>query len=294
MKTIAVLTDFSERSVHAARYALQLAQKIKADILLFHSFLVPDLSSRSAHSRWPDVDYEQVKNDCELELLTTSLKLKKELKDKNLSGLYSPSINFRCEEGAIANSIAELEENKNIILLVLGAHGEDKETEFMMGNNCRQIIDAASIPLLIVPEHASLKNIEKFMFATDNSIGDIDYINALSSLAKYFSAEIAVANVNSSEHANTPHDSSTNLFWKEIVDKVLYNRVYYRSIPNANVKNGIDWLIENVKFDILVMVHRKSMNYDFYFKPSITKKIADRVYVPLMVFPNPVDSIPNF
>ena len=67
--------------------------------------------------------------------------------------------------------------------------------------------------------------------------------------------------------------------------KINYSRVYYRNIPNENVKKGLDWLIENVTFDILVMVHRKSALSDFFFKSSITKKIADHTYLPLLVYP---------
>ncbi len=54
MKTIAVLTDLSERSIHAARYALHLAKKINADVLLFNAFLVPaDMVMAAGQIAWP-------------------------------------------------------------------------------------------------------------------------------------------------------------------------------------------------------------------------------------------------
>jgi len=294
MKTIAVLTDFSKRSEHAALYALQIATKIKADVLLFNAFLVPAETLDGNHHAWPVEDYDEVEKSTEKKLIALSRQLENELREKSFPGAHLPSISYQCEEGAIANNIAGLEENKNIVLMVLATHGIDDVSAFLMGNNCRQIIDAASTPLLIIPENCALKNFEKFAFATDIVHNDINYISSLTSLAKQFSAEILVANVNQHAPLTKEHESAVNSFKKEIMHKINYSRVYYRNIPNENVKKGLDWLIENVKFDMLVMVHRKGDLSDFFFKSSITKKIADHTYLPLLVYPYPVKFVPGF
>jgi nucleotide-binding universal stress UspA family protein len=294
MKTIAVLTDFSRRSVHAAMFALHLAKKIKADVLLFNAFEVPAYAINSMQIDGPFEDYDEIKNVTENKLISLSRELENEIKGKSIPGTYLPAITCRCEEGAIANNIADIEEDKNVVLIVLATHGADDISAFMMGNNCRQIIDAASVPLLIVPENCSIKNIEKFVFATDLIHNDIDYISSVAALAKQFSAEILIANINQNAPLNEEHENAVNSFKEEIVHKINYSRVYYRNIPKDNVKMGLDWLIENVKFDILVMVHRKDDLSDFFFKSSITKKIADHAYIPLMVYPYPVTSVPSF
>jgi len=292
MKTIAVLTDFSERSEHAAVYALQIAKKIKADILLYNAFMTP--ATADTQTAWPAEDYDEIKTYTQRKLNALSRKLEDELREKSFPGSYLPAINYQCEEGVIANNIADLEENKNIVLIVLATHGADDVSAFLMGNNCRQVIDAASTPLLIVPENCSEKNVEKFVFATDLVHNDIDYIRALSTLAKQFSAEIMVANVNQHIPLNAEHEKAVVKFKNEIITKINYGRVYYRNIPNNNIKSGLDWLIENVRFDILVMVHRKGDLSDFVFKSSITEKMADRACIPLLVYPYPVSSLPVF
>ncbi|HEY8783539.1 MAG TPA: universal stress protein [Mucilaginibacter sp.] len=294
MKTIAVLTDFSRRSEHAAMYALHIARKIKADVLLYNAFLVPASSPHAADHGWPAEDYDEIKKSTEKKLNALARKLKNELKEDSFPWNYLPAINYQCEEGAIANNIAELEEDKSLVLIVMATHGTDDISAFMMGNNCRQVIDAASTPLLIVPENCSIKNIEKFTFAMDIVHNDIEYIKSLSTLAKLFSAELLIANVSRHSHATEDHQMAINAFKKEIMHKINYSRVYYRNIPNDNVKEGLDWLIENIRFDILVMVHRKGDLSDFFFKPSITKKIADHAYIPLLVYPYPVSVVPEF
>lgn len=294
MKTIAVLTDFSGRSEHAAMFALHLAQKIKANVLLFNAFEVPAYAVNSTQNDWPADDYNEIKKATDDKLISLCRKLEDEIKGKSFPGTYLPAITCRCEEGAIANNIADIEEDKNVVLIVLATHGVDDISAFMMGNNCRQVIDAASVPLLIIPENYAIKNIEKFVFATDLIHNDIDYINSVATFAKQFSAEILIANINQHTPLNEEHEKAVNLFKEEIVHKINYGRVYYRNIPKDNVKMGLDWLIENVKFDILVMVHRKDDLSDFFFKSSITKKIADHAYIPLLVYPYPVTSVPSF
>lgn len=290
MKTIAVLTDFSDRSEQAARYALHLAQKIKANVLLFNAFLVPSDTPLAGEVVWPLVDYNEVKKSSQNSLIALCNKLELELKDKRSAGTFLPSVSYQCEEGAIANAITELEEDKNIVLLVLATHGADDMSAFMMGNNCRQVIDTAKLPLLIVPEGSAIKSIEKFAFATDFTSDDLEYINSLVSLAKQFAAEIMVTNVNQ----DGEHKNASNLFTDKIASKVHYGRIYYQNINDHSAKRGLQWLVENFRFDMLVMVHRKSGFFEFFFKSSITKKIADRTSIPLLVYPYPASRIPLF
>ena len=79
----------------------------------------------------------------------------------------------------------------------------------------------------------------------------------------------------------------------DVEHDVEYDRISFKSVPNVNVKKGLEWLIENTKFDMLVMVHRKSSLFELVFKSSITKKIADRVDVPLLVYPYPSAQVPT-
>jgi len=292
MKTIAVLTDFSKRAEHASRYALNLAQKIKANIILFNSFLVPADVPMAAQVAWPVVDYNEVKKDTEKALAELRRKLENELQKNRKAGAFVPLITCICEEGALANNIPELEENDNITLLVMATHGADEISAFMFGNNCRQVIDTATVPILIVPETSEIGELNHIVFATDVTYTDVQYIKALATFAKQFSAEITVSNVNPENPLDSDHDAAVRLFMNDVEQDVDYDRIKFRSIPNGNVKKGLEWLLENAKFDMLVMVHRKSSLFELIFRSSITKKIADRVDIPLLVYPYPAAVVP--
>src|ERR1700744_2043746 len=122
MNTIAVLTNFSDRSEHATRYALHLAQRIKANILLFNSFLVPSDIAIDAQVAWPAGEYEEMQSYSEEKLKELSKKLKDEEKKKHLPPTFEPKIDYLSEEGSIANTLNKLEEDKDVILLVIGTH----------------------------------------------------------------------------------------------------------------------------------------------------------------------------
>ncbi|MFB9843518.1 universal stress protein [Mucilaginibacter ginsenosidivorans] len=292
MKTIAVLTDFSARAEHAAKYALHLAKKVKANILLYNTFLVPSDTPLAAQVAWPMVDYNEVKSDAEKTLKALVKKLEGELKEDHFPGTFLPAISYQCDEGSIANNITGLEENGDISLLVLATHGSDEISAFMFGNNCRQVIGAANTPVLIVPEKTPLSNIEKIAFATDITYTDVEYVKSLSKLAEKFGAEITITNVNPDNPLDSEHNAAVRLFMDDIGHDVDYQKITFKSVPGSNVKKGLEWLIENIKFDMLVMVHRKSTMFELLFRPSVTKKIAGRVDIPLLVYPYPAVSIP--
>lgn len=295
MKTIAVLIDFSERSEHIAKYALHLAKKIKADVLLFNAFLVPaDVPMAAAQMAWPVYEYDEIKKDAEKTLKKLCDKLKHGLNERPLPGAFMPAITCRCEEGPVVNTLETLEQDKNIMLLVAGTHGADTVSTFVLGNNCRELIDDTKLPLLLIPENAAIKHIERLIFASDLDPNDVKYINAIAGLAHQYAANIVIGNVNPELPADTKHNKAENSFMQEVVLKVDYKRISYRNFPNEDVKKGLAWVLETEKPDMLVMVHRKSNLLDFFLKSSVTKKIAAKTTVPLLVYPYPMDSVPEF
>jgi len=293
MKTIAVLTDFSARAEYAGKYALHLAKKIKANVLLYNSFLVPVDVPMAAPIAWPVMDYNDVKKDTERTLALLAKKFEKEMKENHSPGTFLPSISWQCQEGAVANNISLLEEDSKIVLFVMATHGADEISTFMFGNNCRNVIDTATIPVLVVPENSKIGDIDKFVFATDVTFSDVQYIKALAGLAKQLSAEITITNVNPDNPLDSERDAAVRLFMNDVENDVDYKQISYQSVSNYSVKKGLEWLMENIRFDMLVMVHRKSSFFEMIFKPSMTKKIADRTAVPLLVYPYPAIIAPS-
>jgi nucleotide-binding universal stress UspA family protein len=294
MKTIAILTDFSERSAHAARYALQIAKKIEANVLLYNAFLVPsDMPMAAAQVAWPVYEYDDIKGDAERCLATLCQTLKMEMDTNTATGEFMPAITCLCQEGPLVKRLPCLEKEHDLVLLVAGTHGADALATFLLGNTCHGLIDDTRVPLLLVPENAPIGQIEKIIFATDLDINDIKFINAVAVLAGKYQANVMIANVHQDVPADTKHIKAQNSLMQEIVLHSTYKRLSYRNIPNKNVNMGLLSILENEKPNMLVMVHRKTGPFSNVFGRSNTKKLASLTTVPLLVYPFPIDKVPT-
>jgi len=281
--------------MHAARYALHLAQKIKANVLLFNAFLVPsDVAIAAGQIAWPVNEYEAIKEDAEHSLKALCETLEQELKSKNTQGAALPAISWQCEEAPVAATLPLLEKNPELILLVAATHGADVIQTFVLGNNCRQLIDATRLPLLLVPDNAPVADLEKLVFATDLDSGDIVYINALTHLAEAFSAYITIVNVDPEVPSDSEHNQRVNAFMQEMVLKIGYRHINYRNIPDRQVKKGLNAVLEKEQPGMLVMVHRRTDFPDFFLRSSHTKKMAAHAALPLLIYPFPADRVPLF
>ncbi|UOE49803.1 universal stress protein [Mucilaginibacter sp. SMC90] len=295
MKTIAILTDFSERSVHAARYALHMAQKINASVLVFNAFSVPADRTLATGQITPVLhSYKGMRQDAEHRLKNLCAQLEQELRSESKAEDALPAISWQCEEGPVTAALLLLEQNKELVLLVAATHNAGASRSFIPGNHCRALIDAARLPLLLVPDHAPVADLDKITFATDLNRGDIGYINAVAGLAEAFNAYITIVNVDPEEPSDTEHNQRVNAFMQDMVLQVGYRHICYRNFPDRRVNKGLTAVLEKDQPDLLVMVHRQVQASDLLFSSSHTQNLADQVALPLLVYPFPMADIPTF
>ncbi|MEJ7559308.1 MAG: universal stress protein [Pedobacter sp.] len=146
VKSLLVLTDFSQSAKNAADYAFNLAAKIKADIVLFNAYSIPDVG----YDTWP------MKNEGDLSTVSVS-KLQEEtirLQGLNTSspGMAIPQCGFLSSEGGIAESVNEIIEDRKDILMVIMGGGKCKGREDMQfGMEITKILVNVKCPTLIIP-----------------------------------------------------------------------------------------------------------------------------------------------
>lgn len=288
MKKIAVLTDFSERAYHAAEYALSLAARLQANVLLYHSFLVPSAEPLASQIAWPMEDYKEIKAGCEAALE----KLKAQLDEKldTLSDSFRPRIECRAQDGAFELSIDEFLGDKELILLVMANH-QKGFSALMLGDHTKEVLNNASLPVLIIPEQAGFTTLAKVAFATDLDPDDLNVIQSLASLARPFNAEILLTHLCES----TPENSrAVQDFLHEVTGKINYPHIYYRHLEEKHVREGLHHMAEIVKADLIVMVHRHKDFLERLFNRSHSLDLAGKTALPLLVFPSPAKSLPVF
>ncbi|MCJ8208969.1 universal stress protein [Mucilaginibacter sp. RS28] len=287
MKRILVPTDFSEAAENAARYALNLAISLKADIELVNAMKVPAETPMAAQVAWPLEDYNDVRNQVYFELKALAAKLKADEIDLTLNhpAAYRPVIKESSEVGNVSDVVRNMVSAHTAQMVVMGMSGAGSLSRFFIGSNSREMIDKAGFPVLLIPPHCGYKRIEKIAFATALSQDDVDVVHQLCLFATPLNAEILLVHVTEEQADNGNNQKKIDGFLNEITCKINYPKIYYRHIKGPDVNAGLDWLTENGRVDMLAMVHRKAGILKDIFEGSHTQRMARHISLPLMVFP---------
>ncbi len=285
MKTILVLTDFSIRAEHATFYALKLAQKVKANLLLCNVFDIADTRPESAIAPWPAGNFENFEENSNNNMAELTCRLNIQLKNRTAVGEFMPEIKHCSRPGPLSEAIIEMTSRHHIQMAVISTHSADGLSTFLLGDHANEIIENAQCPVLIVPYQLPFSGFKKIAFATDLTHSGADILHSLYGLSKYFDSEILITHVTAERSASTEERDIINGFFDSRPADVNYPKMYYRAIRNKSIAAGLSLLAEQSDIDLLVLVHRKRNLFQKLFEGSVTHKLADHLSKPMLVFP---------
>lgn len=288
MKKILVPTDFSEPATNASAYALQLAKYLKADIELCHAFMIPSEAGVAGQIAWPVYEYDELKKEtmAHMDAIATQLEAENQLTASKYA--FKPKIEKTSEVGFATDLVIKLAEEKQICLVLMGMSGAGAIPKLIMGSTSRNMIERATFPVLLIPAKLVFKAIRKIGFATDLNPGDIDAIHSIAGFARYFDAELVIVHVGSGEQE---YQRKTELFLSDITSKVNYSKIFFRHVVNDEINEGLNWLADYGRLDLMVMVHRQRTLIDGIFNGSFTKKQAGHIHIPLLVVPEGLNKV---
>jgi nucleotide-binding universal stress UspA family protein len=283
MKNLLCPTDFSETAMHATQYAYHLAKLTGADLLLCNAITLPAYAPQAGVVVWPAEEEDLLIEDSRHELN----KIKKIIDQYPNKDGAKPVVHCVSEAGSVKDVVNRLALCKHIDLIVAGTHGAGGFSTLMFGNHTRQLIDSTVCPLLLVPSGAEVSKIKKIAFATDfsNPENDLACLYTLIALARPLQADILLTHIFHDEHSTAKFNKKVDHFITEISNKADYPHIYYRKVKDIDVESGLLWLCEHGQIDMLTMIHKSHNFVADLFKGSQTKKISDRILLPLLVFP---------
>ncbi|MES2810339.1 MAG: universal stress protein [Bacteroidota bacterium] len=283
MKKLLIATDFSANAQHAAEYGYQLAKHLKAGIFLCNAVKVLATISPVGMNVWP-----QDKSELLLEDSTSELKrLKTHLDHTDSTDTFRPPVDYLNETGTVRQTINNATAMQNIDMIVCGSHQADGLSTFLLGNHAHELIEFCAKPLLMIPSTAKFTPVKKIAFATDleHLENDLEQLYELIAFARLLDAEILLTHIHNNQGHSANYEEGIEKFLSEISNKANYPKIYYRIIKHDTVELGLDWLCEYGHIDILAMVHRPHDFFDDVLKGSHTKKMAEHITKPMLVFP---------
>ncbi|HAL83522.1 MAG TPA: hypothetical protein DCO83_15865 [Mucilaginibacter sp.] len=273
MKTILVLTDFSKKAENAAIYALKIAEKNQANIILFNSFEKFQSVNVPESGSWVYEDYEMIKNESLAELK----KLENYIIEHHKQGTFEPGISSLNELGLdLASSVNQLVRDRKIDLIVMGTKGDDTISHLFYGSDACGVLDNAGCPVLFIPETCIFDGFKNIVFANDLKK---DYNEAISFL-------VGIARLNNSHIILTHFGEYENNALKclNLIEGTLaYPNVTSRLLQLENKGGQLREFAASVKADLVVMIHHHGASFEKFIVGSQSKNMLKHNQLPLLI-----------
>lgn len=285
MKKILVPTDFSVPAENAARYAVQLAKVLNANILLCNAIKAPADTPIAAQVAWPLMDYTTLKEEVtsDLDVLVQKLCASTNL-DNNQS--VCPRIAYESAKGTVHEVVSTLVKEREIDLVVMGMAGAGGVIQFLLGSNSKEMIEKADFPILLVPYVAGFKKIKKIVFATNLDIHELGPLKLLINLATLLDAEVTITHITYKEiDIDSKQQYKMDAYMNDVVAKINHPRIKYEKVWNIDVDSGLDWIIDQQEIDMVAIVHHRHHFLERIFSGSHTQRLSRHTEIPLLVFP---------
>ena len=141
IKTILVPTDFSEYAAHAYQWALGLADRSKAKVLLFYA--TPSLP----YLAFPESAYYTDLAKLEQDMMAEAEKQLAEFAGKK--GGSAVPVETRVGVGEAVWEICKIAEDVHVDLIVMGSHGRTGLSHVFLGSVAERVVRHAPCPVLV-------------------------------------------------------------------------------------------------------------------------------------------------
>lgn len=265
-----VPTDFSNPSKTALSYAAHMAKKLQGEIIVlwFNSIQ----STQKTLSKWKKLEAEMIaiaEEDAQHLVQEVLAEIDGEL-----------PVTYHYTSGpSFAESVDAYAVENGVDMIVMGTKGATGLKRVLIGSHTASVIDRSRVPVLVVPEKAVFRPMQKIVYASD--LYEIEYeIKTIATLAAVYNATLHVLHI-------SPVSSILKInknFLPDLIKMASYQNLVYNDIKDDNVSKAIDAYIQEIDADLLAMFTHKLDFYEKLFGRSVTRELAFYAHVPLLTF----------
>jgi nucleotide-binding universal stress UspA family protein len=275
MTTILVPTDFTEVARNASIYATEFAKALHSKILLYHAYHTPVVPTADAPVP-AAVDTLELEND-NIRLLRNEATY--------LSNISGVEIECITTEGFAVDEIISLEENHRPDIIIMGITTVGPLAEYVFGSIATDVINKTHTPVLIIPEKAQYKKIERIVFASDYKLeADSNELSTLKHIIKNFNAKLYILNVEKEKEDIEVDKALLMMKIENNFDDIEHT--HHLPIDNDLI-HGLNTFIEVHEIDLIAMIPHKHNFLARLFRESSTKKMAFHTRIPLLTLHPP-------
>jgi nucleotide-binding universal stress UspA family protein len=275
MKRILVPCDFSETSLQAFQFAIEIARKSGGRIMLLHIVELPVLhDTMLTPTVYLEADYfKDLKAHAEKKFVKMKSKcLKEQIKVTSFVKL-----------GPIPGTINGFAEEHKADLIVMGTQGATGLLDFFIGSNTEKVVRRSSIPVLVVRKSFKLNTINKILYPTTLLQEENHLVKYVKKLQDFFSATLYLLIV------NTPHNLNRTLDEQAVMEKFAQRHKLTNYTINTKdnfyVANAIIDFAHEIKADMIVMGTHGRKGLSHLFMGSVAENVVNHLDCAIWTYP---------
>ena len=288
VRKILVPVDFSDTSVNACRFAIGMAEKLKAEVHLLNIWFNPVVTSEPYTQGFsPQIGSGglllNLEQDARKRIKQLADELKEEIRQKNISKV---SIDYTVMRGSPEDIITEFADQYDPGVIVMGMKGRDDSLPGIIGSVTFRVMKKAEVPLLVIPEKSEFHGIQyvnRVMFATGFDESDYAALHRLMALVRPFEMKIFCVHV--AEFSDNPMNrAEMENLKKHFSEKYPGAGLICDIIEQKDVFQALEDYIGEMEIHLIAMTTHKRDLLEKIFHPSLTRKMLFHTSVPLLVF----------
>jgi nucleotide-binding universal stress UspA family protein len=277
---------FKDYSINAVYYALEIAIKEHADIMLFHSYFNPFNNVTAYSEEYNSAGYFDVNVHKIEEYANSKIEgIVNDLRNKVSDAGAEINVDYELTGGAIYDQMISFSKKYNPDLVVIGTKGKGKKNNDLIGKFTDRVIDNITAPVLAVPEDTTFSTVDNLKVLYLTRFDDTDY-TALRNLMTYmepFNPYIHCVHMEKNIDNPTLEDRMM-----KIVDffKKHYNQsnIEYEIMKGDAMLAALQEYINDKQISMISLSYHKKFNITRLFESDIKKKLLFYTNIPLLVF----------
>lgn len=263
MKTIIFPTDFSKNAENAMNFAIELANRNGAHLILLNSYELPYADTVMTTSL-----IEVMRKNSEEQLEELKNDIHKRFPDLDIT--YHSSMNNPIR--AIKNHARKY----NADLVVMGTKGASGIQEVLIGSTTASVLSGNVCPVLAIPHKAHLKEMNKAVFFVDGRVekSDKEALKFLSEFIRLVNAKLEIIHVYDKEGGDIEQPA--------ILKENLDIDFMFANIKADDIEEGMSDYMSESNGDLAVMIKRKYTFIERLFHKSQTTSMAYHSRVPML------------
>ncbi len=258
MTTVIVPIDFSDISLHTARYAAQLlVGHYGVTILLYHSY------TKSTEAEKATKEIEALKVDL-MKNYIVKIDILVDMEDDFVSGL----------EKTVRHRKAEL--------VIMGITGKSAIAKVFFGSNTLKMAETRACPVLIIPENAPFSKLDNVMLASDfKNIHSTTPSAPIKDFLSVFNSKLHIVNVDKDHYISLTEEYETEKqelkkMFEEFKPEFYFMRLF-------DFEEAINLFAEERGIDMIIAIQKNHSFIEKILQGSHTKSLTYHSKIPILV-----------